>query len=172
MSINPSLRRKDHGNREEKEVSECVALLDPCPLFLKEQFINYILCVNLGRQICSLSVTLKPRGNWKALCDSQILSRPLDGLVCTKTLQISVSGCGMPPRMQGLDIGFLAMAIMPRVLCGMPQRMTIQAILLGSWQQRKKPTGYASLKEIVLRRQSLGSGRMSCGDPSGWVAFW
>jgi len=63
MSINPSLRRKDHGNREEKEVSECVALLDACPLFLKEQFINYILCVNLGRQICSLSVTLKPRGN-------------------------------------------------------------------------------------------------------------
>lgn len=36
-----------------------------------------------------------------------------------------------------MDIGFLAMAIMPRAVCGVPQRMTIQAILLGPWQQRK-----------------------------------
>lgn len=42
---------------EEKEVSECVALWEDCPLFLEEQVINYILCVNLRRQICGLSVT-------------------------------------------------------------------------------------------------------------------
>lgn len=115
---------------------------------------------------------IEPRGNWKALCDSQILSRPLDSLVCTKTLQISARGCGTPPRTQSLDTGFLAMAIMPRAVCGMPQRMSIQAILLGPWQQRKKPIGCKSLKEIILRKQSLGSGRISCRDPSGWVAFW
>lgn len=69
--------------------------------------------------------------------------------------------------MLGLDIGFLAMAIMPRTVCDVPQKMTIQAILLGPWQQRRKPFEYKFLKEIVLRRESLGSGRIPCRDHSG-----
>lgn len=56
MSLNPSLRRKGAGNRGGEEVPECMAPLDGRPPFLKEQFINYILCVNLRRQIRGLSV--------------------------------------------------------------------------------------------------------------------
>lgn len=41
MSANPSLRRKGHGKREEKEVPECVVLLDGCPPILQEQLILY-----------------------------------------------------------------------------------------------------------------------------------
>ena len=102
MSVNPSLRRrKGPGNRGEKEVPECVAPLDGCPPFLKGQFINYT-CVSIeeDKSVVSLYPWANWKGNWKALCDSQILSRPLEGLVCTKTLQNVVSGCGMPPRMQ------------------------------------------------------------------------
>lgn len=62
MSINPSLRGKGHGEREEKEVPECAVLLNGCPPFLKEQFINYILCVNFRRQIFGLSV---PSHQWE-----------------------------------------------------------------------------------------------------------
>lgn len=58
MFVNFRLRRKGPGNRGEKEVPECMAPLDGCPPFLKEQFINYILCVNLRRQICGLSAPL------------------------------------------------------------------------------------------------------------------
>lgn len=45
MSVNPSLRRKGHGKRKEKEVPECVVLLDGCPPILKEQLILYCVSV-------------------------------------------------------------------------------------------------------------------------------
>lgn len=59
---NVCLRRKGHGKKEEKEVPECAVLLNGCPPFLKEQFINYMLCVDFRRQIFGLSV---PSHQWE-----------------------------------------------------------------------------------------------------------
>lgn len=83
----------------------------------------------------------------------QILSRSLDGLVCKKTRRISVSGVDASQDAKSLDIGFLAVAVMPKAVCEVLQRTTIQATLFGPWQQNRKHMGCKFLKEIIL---SLG----------------
>lgn len=54
---------------------------------------------------------------------------------------------------KSLDIGFLAMAVMPKAVSDVLQRRAIQATLLGPWQQSRKHMGCNFLKEIIL---SLG----------------
>lgn len=170
MSVNPSLRRrKGPGNRGEKEVPECVALLDGCPPFLKGQFINYILCVNWRRQICGLSVPLSQlKGKLKGtLWFTDSIKAP--GRPC---LYKDTSECGQwlwdaSQDAKRLGTGYRALATMLRTVCDVPQRTTNQVILLAPWQRRWKQCGRQFLKESVLKRQSLGSGRISCRDHSG-----
>lgn len=133
-----------------------MVLLDGCPLFLKEQFINYILCVTLRRQICGLSV---PSHQWetKRHLVIQILSKSLDGLVCQKTPQSSISGVGRLPGCKEFGYwlpshGYYAEGCVYDV----PQRKTIQAVLLGPWQQKDKTNWVQILKRNCFEKAELG----------------
>lgn len=103
MSVNPSLRRKGHRKRDE-EFPDYVVLLDGCPPFLKEQFINYILRVNLKRQIGGLSV---PSRQWEAerhLVIHSFCQSPWMGLSVKRHFRFLANGVGHLPGWK--DFGY------------------------------------------------------------------
>lgn len=62
-------------------------------------------------------------------------------------------------------VGFLAVAVTARAVCAVSPRMAREPWLSSPGNREENGLG-AVLKEIVVRRQSLDSGRISCRDHS------